>query len=105
MAGKITLQKYGNQRPILEIKVRDLPESKADSICVYVVFSENVIVASTYRIIIIQVNLTHILSMLLKPRIIQSKAYRVTQVQVSTWTDIRFMEDCNQMCMSCTDLN
>lgn len=95
----------GNQAPTPEVGVRDLPESKADSICVYVVFSENVIVVSTYRIIIIQVTLTHILPMLPKPRIIQSKAYTVTQGQVSTWTDIRVMEDCNQTCVSCTDLN
>lgn len=70
MAGKITLQKYGNQGPTPETEVRDLPESKADSIRVYFVFFENVTVVSAYRIIIIQVNLIHILSMLPKPRII-----------------------------------
>lgn len=80
MWGKITAQ-ICNQDPTLEIKSRCYLKGKAASTCVYLVFLENVIVVSTSRVIIIQINLIHILSMLPKPRIKQAKAARVPQVK------------------------
>lgn len=75
MRGRKTLQKYGmaTRGPSLpEIEARDYLKGKADFTGVYFVFFENIIVVSTSRTVIIQVNLIHILSMLPKPRIIQS---------------------------------
>ena len=53
-------------------------KGKADSISVYCVFFENVIVVSKCRIVVMQVNSIHSLSMFPKPRIIQSMTYSHT---------------------------
>ena len=74
-----------------ETKVGDYLKGKAASIYAYPVFFENGIVVSTSRITITQMNLICVLSMLTKPRIIQSHR-QVGNTNEQSWTDIEFMK-------------
>lgn len=99
VAGKITLQKYSKHVPTPEIEVKDLPESKADSIWVYFCF-----LWKCYRGLNIQdYNHTGKLNT-------QTKDHTIKGIQSHTgisehldWHKIH--GGLNQMCMSCTDLN